>query len=265
MKPTHQARLRNVAAALAVVLLHLVAIRALLGVRALFDRFVQSDQQSAMTWIILPPESTGSNLPKPAPDRHTASLSLAPLAEKNLNPGLLSQPVMTPLKLIPPVLSLPSISLTNSDDRVFAALGEYFACNFPDYDKTTEAKRERCGLQLSHLGDVNAFAGTYFDSKVTPFKLFGANGTFAFTPPAQRAYDLVQASVGCAWNHGLCQFWQPAKFGLDPDDQTRGTAAAHFVLAQGLTLDAGAQSYMQNYLGGGRLVLTGGVVLTYRW
>jgi hypothetical protein len=59
--------------------------------------------------------------------------------------------------------------------------------------------------------------------------------------------------------------WQPDKFGLDPDDQKRLTAAAHFDLAKGWSLDAGFQGYMENYLDSVRLVLTSGVVLTYRW
>jgi hypothetical protein len=105
----------------------------------------------------------------------------------------------------------------------------------------------------------------YVDGKSMPFSLFGAHGTFAITPPAMRPFDLLASSIGCTWQGGLCRQPIPDKFGLDPDDPKRLTAAAHFDLGQGWSLDAGAQGWMENYLGGARMILTSGVVLTYRW
>jgi hypothetical protein len=179
---------------------------------------------------------------------------------------LLSQPATTLPLLIRPALTLPSLTLqTNLDARVLSTIGEYFSCNFVNYDNVPNAMRERCALKLSNLGDIAPLLSAYTDSKVTPFKILGAKGTFAITPPAQRPFDLLQASIGCAWEQGLCRLPQPDKFGFDPDDQKRLTAAANFQIAKGLTLDVGGQGYMQNYLGGARLIYAAGVVLTYRW
>jgi hypothetical protein len=148
--------------------------------------------------------------------------------------------------------------------RVFVTLGEYFSCNLVSYDKR-RTEPERCALRLSELGEVTSFPYAYTDRKETPFTIFGAHGTFALTPPAQRSSDLLQEAIGCTWDEGFCRRWQPQKFGLDPGDPTRLTASAKFELAKGLTLDVGAQGYMDRYLGGARLSYTAGMVLAYRW
>ncbi len=259
----HQPNLRKIAAALAVLLLHVAAIRMLLGVRDLFERLIAERPQTVTTLIFLPPESLPVSLSKSAPPAPAAALSISPLVRDGPSFAVPSQ-TMTTLTPIVPALTLPELP-ANPDARVFVNLGDYFACNFANYDRLTDAERERCALRLSNLGHVAALPGAYVDSKATPFTLFGAEGTFAFTPPAQRSFDLLQSSIGCAWEQGLCRMWQFDKFGLDPDDQKRATAAAHFELAKGWSLDAGAQAWMENYLGGARLALTAGVVLTYRW
>src|SRR5882672_3050466 len=81
-------------------------------------------------------------------------------------------------------------------------------------------------------------------------------------PSAQNAFEPLEASVGCKREQGLCRPPEPAKFGLDPDNTARFTAAAKFELAKGLSLDIGAQAYAQDYLGRARLIYAAGVVLT---
>jgi hypothetical protein len=267
LKAIHQIRLPNLTAALAVVLLHAVAILAMLSVRTVLNQLVERPQNTVTTWIILPPEPLQVSLPKRVPSPTTAGgLPMAPLVSKDGNLGFLSQSVTTLPLLFRPTLTLPSLTPpTNLDARVFSTIGEYFSCNFVNYDKVPDAVRERCALRLSNLGDIVLLPSTYSDSKVTPFNILGAQGTFAITPPAQRPFDLLQASIGCAWEQGLCRRPQPDKFGFDPDDQKRLTAAAHFQLAKGLTLDVGGQGYMQSYLGGARPIFAVGVALTYRW
>jgi hypothetical protein len=154
---------------------------------------------------------------------------------------------------------------TGFDANVTSALAGDLACSFADLDQLTEAQRQRCVLRLSNLGDITALPGAYIDRTDTPFSLFGAHGTFAITPPAQQPFDLLASSMGCTWEQGLCRRPEPKKFGLDPDDQTRMSAVAHFDLGHGFSLDAGAQGYMENYLGGARPILTAGIALTYRW
>ena len=190
---------------------------------------------------------------------------MTPLVNENAASGGLASLVPLP-PLQPPMIALPPLApLASRDSHVFALLGDYFACDFVNYDKLDDEQRQRCALRFSHLGEIALLPPDYVDGKSTPFSLFGAHGTFAITPPAQRPFDLLASSVGCAWEGMMCRVHQPAKFGLDPDDQKRLTAAAHFELAKGWSLDAGAQAWMQNYLGGPRMALSGGVALTYRW
>jgi hypothetical protein len=171
-----------------------------------------------------------------------------------------------PSRLTLPTVTLPTLSPpTNLDARVFSALRADFSCNFASYDALPNAEKARCALHLSKLGDVPPQAFAYTDSGEAPFTIFGARGTFRLTPYPQGAFDALEAAVGCKREQGLCRLPEPAKFGLDPDDAARFTAAAKFELAKGLSLDIGAQGYTQNYLGGARLIYAAGVVLTYRW
>jgi hypothetical protein len=177
--------------------------------------------------------------------------------------------VAIPISLVPlspPVVALPPLApLADPNAHTFAVLGDYFACDFANFDKLDDEQRARCSLKLSHLREIAPLSSTYQDYKSTPFSFFGAHGKFAITPPAQSPFDLLASSIGCTWEGMLCWRPQPDKFGLDPDDQKRLTAAAHFDLGKGWSLDAGAQGWMQSYLGGARMILTSGVVLTYRW
>jgi hypothetical protein len=263
LKSTHQARLRKAIAASAVVLLHVVAIRALLDVRALLDHLAEK-REKAITWIILPPDGAPANsVARGQSPPSSPGLPMAPLVDKAANPtGLLA--LGQNLALTP--FTLPSFPAPeNLDARVSSALTADFACNFVDYDRLTDAEKSHCALRLSNLGDIEVLPQAYADLKGTPFTLFGTHGTFSLTPPTQRPFDLLALSAGCSWEQGLCRRPEPPKFGLDPDDQTRLSAAAHFELAKGLSLDVGAQGYMENYLGGARPILTVGVVLAYRW
>lgn len=267
MTATHQARLRRVAAALAVVLLHVVAIRALLDIRALFDQRADERQDTVTTWIVLPPESVSASLPKtgssPAP---AVALPMPRLMDETASLVAPPPPVFLPPRLSLPTPALPPLAPSTSlDARVFSALREDFACNFANYDTLKDAERARCALHLSKLGDVPAQALAYTDHQEIPFTIFGARGAFRLTPSGKSAFDPLEAAVGCKLEQGLCRPPQPAKFGLDPDDTSRFTAAAKFELAKGLSLDVGGQAYAQNYLGGVRLIYAAGVVLTYRW
>jgi hypothetical protein len=265
LNATYQARLRKIAAALAVALVHLAAIRGLLAVRALFER-ASAPQTAIATWIILPPEPASAKRPDSAPPRIAAGLPMEPLSGKDAAAMIPTLRITTLTPLIPPLVVLPPLATEpNNDALVFSALAADLSCTFANYDSLSDAERARCALRLSGLGDVAALPDAFIDSKVTPFSLFGAHGTFAFTPPAERSFDLLQASMGCEWEQGLCRPPEPEKFGFDPEDTKRGSAVAHFELAKGWALDAGAQGYMQNYLGGARLIYTAGVSLTYRW
>ena len=266
MTATQQARLRRVAAALAVVLLHVLVIRALLGVRALFEQRADERQNTVTTWIILPPESVPASLPKlvpsPAP---AAALPMARLIDETASSVAPPRPVILRRLTLPTITLPPLTQPAGLDARVFSALGAHFSCNFVNYDTVPDAEKARCALHLSKLGEVPAQSFAYIDSQETPFTIFGARGIFRLTPPAQSAFEALETATGCKWDQGLCRLPGPAKFGLDPDDPTRSTAAAKFELAKGLTLDVGAQGYMQNYLGGARLIYAAGVVPTYRW
>jgi hypothetical protein len=243
-----------------VVLLHVVAIRGLLGVRALFDQRVGERQDTITTWIVLPPETVPASLPKQTPSpAPAAALPMARLMDETASPVVPSRPIILPPRLTLPTLALPPPAPTASlDALVFSALRADFACNFVSYDTLPDAEKARCALHLSKLGDVPAQAFTYTDHQEMPFTIFGARGTFRLTPSAQNAFDPLEAAVGCKREQGLCRPPEPAKFGLDPDDTARFTAAAKFELAKGLSLDVGAQGYTQDYL-------AAGVVLTYRW
>lgn len=265
MRATHRARLRRVAAALAVVLLHVFAIRALLEVRALLDKRDDERQNAVMTWIILPPESV-SAIPKPMHSAPAAGLPMARLMDQDASLVLLSRPVILPPRLaLPPLAPPPLTPPASLDARVFSALRENFDCNVTSYDALPDAEKARCALHLSKLGNLPAQAFAYTDRQEMPFTIFGARGAFRLTPSGQSAFDPLEAAVGCKREQGLCRPPEPAKFGLDPDDTSRFTAAAKFELAKGLSLDVGGQAYAQNYLGGARLIYAVGIVLTYRW
>jgi hypothetical protein len=259
----YEARLRKAAIAFAVVVAHVFALRALLEVRDILSRWTEQSPAPAMTWILLQPSA---DTPKASSDGSVAGMPMQALPRQGV-PELGSSSTVTVLQPIIPALTMPLAgTATNPDARVFTALGNYFACRLLDDAKRTHDERERCFSQLSGLRDIVPFQGAYAESKTTPFKLFGANGTFAFTPPLQPSFDLVDASAGCTTrDHGLCGSWQPEKLGFDPSDPRRGSAVAHFELAKGLSIDAGAQAWMQNYLGGGRLALAAGVAISYHW
>jgi hypothetical protein len=246
-----------------VVFLHALALRVLLSTHV---RFVIAEKPpSSMTWISLPPEPARDIQSTTNSSPTTVSLQ-APFTGTGAVPGIALPSTPSPQPYISPLIAVTPLGLQpNPDARVLSAIGDYLVCDFLHYDELPEAERERCGLRLSHLGMAAPFANAYVDNKTTPLNIFGARGTFAITPPAQRPYDLLQSSIGCAWEGGLCRRPQPDKFGFDPDDQKRLTAAAHFELAEGLSLDLGGQAYMQNYLGGARMAYAAGVVLTYRW
>ena len=263
MKQREQDRLRNAAAAVAVVLLHVLAISILLATHV---TFIPRPQNAVTTWILLAPVPTQDSLERKQPALEPLSLHLPPVVGTGVasGPSIASLPPPSPpvsLFIAPPATLGPK----NPDSRVLSGIGDYLYCDLPNYDELPEAQRERCALKLSNLGEIRPFADAYVDNKVKPFSLFGARGSFAITPPTQRTYDLLQSSIGCFWEGGLCRPLQPDKFGLDPDDPKRLTAAAHFELTKGLSLDVGGQAYMQNYLGGARLAYAAGVVLTYRW
>jgi len=259
--------LRNIAAALAVALLHVAAIRVLLIVRSLLVPSAGEEPAPAMTWVYLPAEPGLATASNPAASASTGDFVMSPLITGETGIG---GAVAVPISLLPPpsppAVALPPLApLAKPDAHALAAIGNYLACDFANYDKFDDEQRNRCALNLSHLGSVLPLPPDYVDGKSTPFSLFGAEGTFAITPPAQSPFDLLASSTGCAWEGGLCRMRQLDKFGLDPDDQKRLTAAAHFDLGKGFSLDAGAQGFMQNDLLGAHFVLTSGVVLTYRW
>jgi hypothetical protein len=259
----NQSRLRKAAIAVAVVLVHVLAVRGLLELRDILTRSADQPPAPAMTWILLQPSAS---TPKARNDASVAPMPMQAFPSQGV-PELGSSSTVTVLQPIIPALTMPLAGTAiNPDARVFTALGNYFACSVLDDAKRTNDERERCFSQLSGLRDIVPFQGAYAESKTTPFKLFGANGTFAFTPPSVASFDLVDASTGCTTrDHGLCGSWQPEKLGFDPGDPRRGSAVAHFELAKGLSIDAGAQAWMQNYLGGGRLALAAGVAISYRW
>jgi hypothetical protein len=255
--------LRRLAAAFAVLVLHVLAIRALLDMRALFYRPAEAQEPSVTTWVLLPSEP--AQRPEVAPSRPVAGLPMERLIDESANPAARARPALRPLPLVPP-LALPSLApQTVLDARVSSALAADFACSFDNYDRLSDDERARCALRLSNLGDLEVLPGAYVDRKDSPFTLFGAHGAFRLAPPAQSTTDPLVLATGCTWEQGLCRLPYPAKFGLDPDDPSRFTAAATFELAKGLSLDVGGQGYMQNYLGGARLIYAAGVVLTYRW
>jgi len=254
LKAINQTRSRKIAAALAVVLLHVVVIRVLLSVRTLFD--FEQRGNTVTTWIILPPIQS-TRIPQPPP---SVGLPMVPLTGESSNFG---PEAITPF--IPLSLTQPSPNaLTYPDTHVLGSLAEYFSCTLINYDKISDSERERCALRLSNLGDVTRLTGDYADYVGTPFKLFGAEATFLFTPATEPAFNLFDAMAGCS-ERILCRSPIPPEFGLDPDDKRRTTAVVKFQLAKELTLQIGAQTYMEPYLGGARMVYTSGVVVTYRW
>lgn len=189
---------------------------------------------------------------------------MTPLVDGNAAAGAMAIPV----SLVPPsprVIALPPLTVFAAPNApILGTIGDYFACDFANFDRLDDEQRKRCALNLSHLDAVAPLPFTYRDSKSTPFSLFGAHGTFAITPPTELPFDLMSSAIGCSWEVGLCRR-QPDKFGLDVDDKKRLTAAAHFDLGKGWSLDAGAQGYMSRYLGGARFILTGGATVSYRW
>ena len=260
-------RLRKMAAALAVVVMHGLVLRALWELHDILTPWTGQSNALAMTWIYLPPEPAPPGRGNTGTVASAPNFTMTPLFEGNAVPGAIAVPTSL-LPPSPPVLALPPLApLTDANARTFAIIGDYFACDFANFDKLDDDQRRRCALRFSHLGDVALLPPDYVDGKSTPFSLFGAHGTFAITPPSRPSFKLIDAAAaaGCTWDHGLCEGWRHEKFGFDPSDPRRGSAAAHFELAKGLSLDAGGQAWMQNYLGGARLALAAGVVLTYRW
>ena len=167
---------------------------------------------------------------------------------------------------VPPAFSaLPALSLPSPNSTALLYLGDYLACSFIDYDKRTDAERQRCTISLANLGDVTSLPGEYAETPGTPFRLFGARGTLMITPATRSGFDLIDASRGCVWRFGLCRPPIPTNFGIDPDDPARGSLLAVFDLGSGFTFYAGAQGYMQNFLGSARLGYTSGVRVAYRW
>lgn len=166
----------------------------------------------------------------------------------------------------PPAFSaLPALSLPSQNSTALLYLGDYLACTFIDYDKQTDAERQRCTISLANLGDVTPLPSEYAETPGTPFRLFGARGTVMITPATEPGWNLMDASRGCVWLLGVCQVPIPPDFGIDPEDHRRGSLLAEFDLGRGFTLYAGAQGFMQNYLGGARVAYTSGIRVTYRW
>ena len=257
--------MRKVATAFVVALIHVAAIWALLIARSLLIPSTSKEPAPVTAWLYLPAEPAPARPPASTP-RAAGNFVMTPLVDENAaSGGLASLSPLPPLQ--PPMIALPPLApLASRDSHVFALLGDYFACDFANYDKLDDEQRQRCALRFSHLGEIALLPPDYVDGKSTPFSLFGAQGTFAITPPLQTSFDLVDASAGCITrDHGLCGSWRPEKLGFDPSDPRRGSANAHFELAKGLSLDAGAQAWMQNYLGGGRLAVAAGIAISYRW
>jgi hypothetical protein len=255
-----QTGLRNIVVAIGVIALHVVVIRALLDVRSAFESLVKKRNPTVTTWIVLPPLQP-ANAPQAVPVNSAVGLPMALISGAAGNAG---PPSVNLGPLVPP---LPSLVLPPAylDRRILGAVGEYFSCSFVDYDKATEEEKQRCALRLSNLGSIPALTSNYADYVGTPFRLFGAKGTFSITPATLPAFNLHDAIIGCEWVLGVCTTPIRPMFGLDLEDRRRSTVAVRFELARWLSLDIGGQGYMENYLGGARPVVTVGFVLAYRW
>lgn len=252
---------RNVTVAIAVVLLHAAAIRALLEAREVILSLVTPRPEPVTNWILLPPLQPVT-IPQSGPPVPAAGLPMTPLFGGAASaPALAAQTV--PLA---PLIALPSqINLPAQSNAPALFLGNYLACKFEDYDKATDEEKRRCGLILSNLGDVTPLVSGYSNYEGTPFNLFGARGTLLVSAATRPAFNLIDENTGCEWVGLLCQPPILPNFGLDLDDERRSTVVARFELAKGLTLFIGAQDYMASYIGGARPVVTGGVALVYRW
>lgn len=252
---------RNVTVAIAVILLHAAAIRALLDARETILSLVTPQTERVTNWILLPPLQP-LTVPLPQPPVPSTGLPMASLFGEGENaPAAVTGSVpLAPLIAPTSPINLPALA-----NAPMSFLGDYFACNFEDYDKATEEERRRCGLMLSNLGDVAPLVSGYTDYEGTPFSLFGAKGTILVTAATRPAFSLMDDNSGCEWMGFLCQPTLPHNFALDLQDERRGTVAAKFALASGLSLYIGAQDYIANYLGGARPVLTTGMVFVYRW
>lgn len=198
--------------------------------------------------------------PAPLP---SAGLPMSPLFGETGEFGPSGLPVPAPA---PPAFSaLPALSLPSQNSTALLYLGDYLACTFIDYDKQTDAERQRCAISLANLGDVTPLPSEYAETPGTPFRLFGARGTLLITAATEPGLSLMDVSRGCVWRLDVCQPLIPPASGIDPDDKTRGSLLAVFDLGGGFMLYAGAQGFMQNYLGGARVAYTSGVRVTYRW
>jgi len=253
------AYMRNVTVAVAVILLHAVAIRALLDARETLLSLVTPRPEPVTNWILLPPLQP-VNVPQSGPPAPSAGSSMAPLFDRTQNALAAGTIQLAPLIALPSQINLPALA-----NAPTAFLGDYLACKFEDYDKATEEQKRRCGLILLNLGDVAPLVSGYTDYEGTPFSLFGAKGTILVNAATRPAFSLMDENAGCEWIGFLCQPVLPQNFALDLQDEHRGTVAAKFELASGLSLYIGAQDYMTNYLGGARPVLTTGMALVYRW
>lgn len=253
--------MRNVTVAIAVILLHAVAIRALLDARETILSLVTPRTEPVTHWILLPPLRPVT-VPLPRPPVPSTGLPMASLfgGGENARAPATGGVSLAPLIALPSPINLPALA-----NAPMSFLGDYFACNFEDYDKATEEERRRCGLILSNMGDVTPLVSGYSDYEGTSFSLFGAKGTVLISAATRPAFSLMDDNAGCEWMGFLCQPALPHNFALDLQDDRRGTIAAKFELASGLSLYIGAQDYMANYLGGARPVLSTGAAFVYRW
>lgn len=129
----------------------------------------------------------------------------------------------------------------------------------------TNAERQRCAIALSNIRPDTSIQSDHADSVGTPFTLFGARGRLMITA-AKKPYLDWLAQAGCEWVVGVCQPITTPAFGIDPDDQSRGSLLAEFYLGGSFTLYAGAQEYMEIVFPlGPRPIITTGIRVTYRW
>lgn len=251
--------MRNVTAALAVALFHAAAISVLLSTRELLLRTTSPPRPELVTYWIRLPEALPRPLDEQAPlQRGLPMLSIFGRTED------FSAPMISVPQGALPLTVLPSLVLPQNSTAL-NSIGEYFACSFVTYDRMTDTERQRCAMALLAVGPDTPIVSDYVDSVGTPFQLFGARGMVIVAGATRPYLDFLATAAGCDWAMGVCRPILPPTFGIDPDDQTRGSIFAQFDLGRGFSLYAGAQGYMQNFLGGARPMVTTGVRVTYRW
>lgn len=240
--------------------MHAAAISALLSFHEFFFESPTRQIHTVTYWISLPaiPEKPATAAPLPSP-----GLPMSPLLGETgeFGPSGLPAPASAP----PAFSALPALSLPSPNSTALLYLGDYLACSFIDYDKQTDAERQRCTISLANLGDVTPLPSEYAETPGTPFRLFGARGMLLITPATEPGLSLMDVSRGCVWQLRVCQPLLPPDSGIDPDDKTRGSLLAVFDLGHGFTLYAGMQGYMQNFLGGAQFGYTSGIRVAYRW